>query len=70
MRRALGDLQTGVIDTYRLCNQLTDPLTVDMLNTIEQDLAHYEQRLAAFYRIHAGASLEPPIPTTIAAIAR
>lgn len=70
MRRALGDLQTGVIDTYRLCNRLTDPLTVDMLHTIEQDLARYEQRLAAYYRTHAGTSVEPPIPTTIAAVAQ
>ena len=70
MRRALGDLQTGVIDTYRLCNQLTDPLTVDLLNTIEQDLADCEQRLAAFYRTHAGTKVEPPIPTTVAAVTR
>ncbi|MDV3348938.1 DJ-1/PfpI family protein [Leptothoe sp. LEGE 181152] len=70
MRRALGDLQTGVIDLYRLCNRLTDPLTVDLLNTVEQDLAHSEQKLAMFYRTHAGTRVEPPIPTTVAAIAR
>lgn len=70
MRRALGDLQTGVIDTYRLCNQLTDPLTVELLSAIEQDLARCEQQLATFYRTHAGSKIQPPIPTTVAAIAQ
>ncbi len=70
MRRALGDLQTGVIDTYRLANRLTDPLTVDLLMTIEQDLARFEQLLATFYRAHAGTQVQPPIPTTIAAVVR
>lgn len=70
LRHALGDVQTGVIDTYRLCNQLTDPLTVDILDTIEQDLARYEQRLATLYRAHAGEVIQPPIPTTVAAVAR
>ena len=70
LRRALGDVQTGVIDTYRLCNQLTDPLTVEILDTIEQDLARYEQRLADLYRARAGKHALPPIPTTVAAVAR
>ncbi|MDJ0704884.1 MAG: DJ-1/PfpI family protein [Leptolyngbyaceae cyanobacterium MO_188.B28] len=70
LRRALGDVQTGVIDTYRLCNKLTDPLTVDILETIEQDLARYEQRLANLYRARAGEHVQPPIPTTVAAVAR
>lgn len=70
LRRALGDVQTGVIDTYRLCNQLTDPLTVDILDTIEQDLARYEQRLAILYRARAGERVQPPIPTTVAAVVR
>jgi len=70
LRRSLGDIQTGVIDTYRLCNRLTDPLTVDILDTIEKDLARYEQRLATLYRAHAGKGVKPPIPTTVAAVAR
>jgi protease I len=71
LRRSLGDVQTGVIDTYRLCNQLTDPLTVEILDQIEQDLAKYEQRIAALYRERsAGTAVEPPIPTTLAAVAR
>jgi protease I len=70
LRRALGDVQTGVIDTYRLCNQLTDPLTVDILDTIEQDLAQYEQQLATLYRARAGAKVLPPIPTTVVAVAQ
>lgn len=68
MRRALGDLQTGIIDTYRLCNQLTDPLTVDILDTIEQDLARYEQRFAPLYRSRAGKKVKPPTPTTEPAV--
>ncbi len=68
LRHALGDLQTGVIDTYRLCNQLTDPVTVNMLEAIENDLARYEQRLAIFYRNRAGDHLQPPIPTTMVAM--
>jgi protease I len=70
LRRALGDLQTGVIDAYRLSNRLTDPLTVDILDTIEKDLACYEQRLATLYRARAGEKVQPPIPTTAAAVAR
>ncbi|MEO1403359.1 MAG: DJ-1/PfpI family protein [Cyanobacteria bacterium J06635_1] len=68
LRRALGDVQTGVIDAYRLCNQLTDPLTVNILDNIEQDLARYEPRLANLYRARAGESIQPPIPTTVAAV--
>ncbi|ESA36641.1 intracellular family [Leptolyngbya sp. Heron Island J] len=68
LRRVLGDLQTGVTDTYRLSNQLTDPLTVDIMDTIEQDLAQYEQHFADLYRKHAGEQVQPPIPTTVAAV--
>lgn len=68
LRRALGDIQTGVIDTYHLCNQLTDPLTVEILEKIERDLARYEQRLAEIYRARCGEKIRPPMPTTIAAV--
>jgi protease I len=71
LRRSLGDVQTGVIDTYRLCNRLTDPLTVDILDRVEQDLARYEQLFAALYRERGGgADIKPPIPTTVVAVAR
>ncbi len=68
LRRVLGDLQTGVTDTYRLSNQLTDPLTVNIMDTIEQDLARYEQRFAELYRNRAGEQVQPPTPTTVAAV--
>ena len=68
LRRALGDIQTGVIDTYHLCQQLTDPLTVAIFDEIKRDLYQYEQRLAEFYRSRSGDRIQPPMPTTIAAV--
>ncbi len=68
LRRALGDIQTGVIDTYHLCQQLTDPITVAIFDEIKRDLRQYEQRLAEFYRSRSGDTIQPPIPTTIAAV--
>ncbi len=68
LRRALGDIQTGVIDAYHLCNQLTDPLTVTILDEIERDLSRYEQRLGELYRARSDNKIQPPLPTTIAAV--
>ena len=68
LRRAIGDIQTGVIDTYHLCNQLTDPLTVAIFDEIERDLSQYEHRLAELYHARYGDALQPPLPTTIAAV--
>ena len=68
LRRALGDIQTGVIDTYHLCQQLTDPITVAIFDEIKGDLYQYEQRLAEFYRSRSGDNVQPPMPTTIAAV--
>ena len=68
LRRALGDIQTGVIDTYHLCHQLTDPLTVAIFDEIKEDLSQYEQRLAELYRSRSGDKIQPPMPTTIAAV--
>ena len=68
LRRALGDIQTGVIDTYHLCHQLTDPLTVAIFDQIKEDLSQYEQRLAELYRSRSGDKIQPPMPTTIAAV--
>ncbi|MDJ0899569.1 MAG: DJ-1/PfpI family protein [Xenococcus sp. MO_188.B8] len=68
LRRALGDIQTGVIDTYHLCHQLTDPLTVAIFDQIKEDLSQYEQRLAQLYRSRSGDKIQPPMPTTIAAV--
>jgi protease I len=49
LRRALGDLQTGVVDTYNLGNKLTDPTTVAIFDQIEVDIAEHEQRVADLY---------------------
>ena len=68
LRRALGDIQTGVIDTYHLCQQLTDPITVSIFDEIKRNLCQYEQRLAEFYHSRSGDKIQPPIPTTIAAV--
>jgi protease I len=65
--RVLGDLQTGVVDTYNLRNQFTDPATTALLDAIETELAQYEQRVAELYRARAG-KVEPAQPSTGAAV--
>ena len=65
-RRALGDIQTGVVDALHLASQLTDPTTVQVLSQIEANLARHEQRFSDFYRARVGAQVEPPTPTTLA----
>ena len=49
LRRALGDMQTGVVDTYNLRNSLTDPVTVSIFDEMEVTLAAQEQRVADLY---------------------
>ena len=68
LRRALGDIQTGVIDTYHLCQQLTDPIAVAIFEEMKRDLCQYEQRVAELYRSRSGNQIQPPMPTTIAAV--
>jgi protease I len=68
LRRALGDIQTGVVDLHHLCSQLTDPQTVSLFEEVERDLANHEQRLAELYRVRSGANVKPPMPTTVAAV--
>ena len=51
LRRALGDLQTGVVDAYNLRNSLTDPTTVAIFDEIEVDIAKHEQRVADLYHV-------------------
>lgn len=65
MRKTLGDLQTGMIDAYRLCNQLSDPVTAAILDTIASDLSKHEQCLAALYRNQSILPALPPLPTTV-----
>ncbi|MGB7413911.1 MAG: DJ-1/PfpI family protein [Thermosynechococcaceae cyanobacterium] len=68
MRRALGDIQTGVVDLHHLRSQLTDPQTVLLLEEVERDLANHEQRLAKLYRNRSEGKVKPPTPTTLAAV--
>jgi protease I len=67
LRRALGDVQTGVVDAYHLSIQLTDPATVGILSQIEENLHRHEERLGDLYRSHFDGTIEPPTPTTLTA---
>lgn len=69
LRRALGDIQTGVLDSYHLCGQISDPQTVNILMQIEDNLAQYEERLGDLYRARQGVDVQPPIPTTFSLVA-
>ncbi|MBC7969309.1 MAG: DJ-1/PfpI/YhbO family deglycase/protease [Verrucomicrobia bacterium] len=65
LRRALGDLQTGVIDMYKLRNKLTDPATVAIFDTMEVNLASEEPQVANLYHTRLVAeTIEPPQPTS------
>lgn len=69
LRRTLGDIQTGVVDVYNLHNQLTDPVSVELFNEIELDLARCEQQVAELYHARLGArTVKPAKPTTGAAV--
>ncbi|MBD2021763.1 DJ-1/PfpI/YhbO family deglycase/protease [Leptolyngbya sp. FACHB-36] len=69
LRRALGDLQTGVVDTYNLRNKITDPATVAIFDDMEVVLAKDEQQIGDLYhnRIVAERS-QPPMPTSRPAV--
>jgi protease I len=68
IQRALGDLQTGIVDTTNLLNTLTDPKTAAIFDKMEEDIAKHEQLVADLY--HARTSKEPEAakPTTGAAV--
>jgi protease I len=69
LRRTLGDIQTGVVDTYNLRKHYTDPTSTAIFTEIEADLAQYEQRLAKLYHARLGAQpAQPAKPTTGAAV--
>jgi deglycase len=69
LRRAMGDLQTGVVDAFNLTNQFTDPLTAALFDEIEVELAKHEQRAADLYHARLGAGKsEPASPSTGAAV--
>ena len=69
LRRALGDLQTGVVDAYNLSAKFTDPATCAVFDQIEVDLAKHEQRIADLYHAQLGDKQpQPAQPTTGAAV--
>lgn len=69
LRRTLGDIQTGVVDSYNLRKQYTDPTSTAIFTEIEADLTQDEQRLAQLYHAKIGAqSAQPARPTTGAAV--
>jgi len=69
LRRAMGDLQTGVVDAFNLTNQFTDPVTAALFDEIEIDLARHEQLVADLYHARLGSGdTAPATPTTGAAV--
>jgi protease I len=68
LRRALGDVQTGVVDIYNLYIQFTDPISTALFREIEKDLSLYERHLADLYRARMGTAPMPAKPTTGAAV--
>lgn len=68
LQRALGDLQTGIVDTTNLLNSLTDPQTAAIFDKMEEDIAKHEQRVAELYHARRGKEPEAAKPTTGAAV--
>ncbi|WP_414550481.1 DJ-1/PfpI/YhbO family deglycase/protease [Anabaena sp. CCY 0017] len=71
LRCALGDVQTGIGDIGNLCAMYTDPVATALFKEIYQDLLQYEQQLAQLYRGYQGrigTEIQPPKPTTGAAV--
>lgn len=69
LRRALGDLQTGVVDAFNLSASFTDPVTCALFDEIEIDLARHEQQVADLYHARLGdKTTQPAQPTTGAAV--
>jgi protease I len=64
IRRALGDLQTGIVDTTNLLNSLTDPATAAIFDRMEEDIAKHEQRVAELYHARTHRESEAAEPTT------
>ncbi|MGB7926422.1 MAG: DJ-1/PfpI/YhbO family deglycase/protease [Pyrinomonadaceae bacterium] len=63
LRRALGDLQTGVVDAFNLGNSLTDPATAAIFDEIEVETAKHEQQVADLYHARTEKA-EAAQPTT------
>jgi protease I len=64
LRRLLGDLQTGIVDTTNLLNSLTDPATASIFDQMEEDIAKHEQRVAELYHARTGTTADAAEPTT------
>jgi protease I len=69
MRRAMGDLQTGVVDSFNLANSFTDPASAQIFDDISVDIAKDEQRIADLYHAHpSNQKPDAATPTTGAAV--
>ncbi|MFN6561204.1 MAG: DJ-1/PfpI/YhbO family deglycase/protease [Nostoc sp. ChiSLP01] len=68
LRSALGDVQTGIGDIGNLCAMYTDPVATAIFKEIYRDLLTYEQRLLELYRARTASQIQPPKPTTGAAV--
>ncbi|MEH2391382.1 MAG: DJ-1/PfpI/YhbO family deglycase/protease [Nostoc sp.] len=68
LRSALGDVQTGIGDIGNLCAMYTDPVATAIFKEIYQDLSKYEQQLVELYRARITDQIQPPKPTTGAAV--
>jgi protease I len=62
-------LQTGVVDTFNLTTQLTDPTTTAIFDEMEVNMAKQEQQVADLYHARLGdKKSEAAKPTTGAAV--
>ncbi|MDF5739121.1 MULTISPECIES: DJ-1/PfpI/YhbO family deglycase/protease [unclassified Nostoc] len=68
LRSALGDVQTGIGDIGNLSAMLTDPVATAIFKQIYHDLLKSEQQLVEVYRARIVAQIQPPKPTTGAAV--
>jgi protease I len=68
LRRALGDVQTGVVDTFNLFSTFTDPVSTALFKDILRDSSMSERDLADLYRAKVGAATKPAKPTSSPAV--
>jgi protease I len=68
LRCALGDVQTGIGDFSNLSAMFTDPVATAIFKEIYNDLLKDEQRLIELYRTKIAVGIQPPKPTTGAAL--
>jgi protease I len=64
LRRSLGDLQTGVVDTNNLLNSLTDPATASIFEQMEEDIAKHEQLVVDLLHARTEKETDAAKPTT------